>query len=69
MIVFCAVVDRVPLNVPPSITPLTDKLFRWPIDVILARVPGDNTPLKVPAVTVPLTVMFDALIELATVKF
>src|SRR6187431_868375 len=57
VIVFCAVADKVPLNVPPSITPLTDKLFKFPTLVILANAVDDNGPLKSPASTAPVTEM------------
>src|SRR6187431_1322030 len=57
VIVFCAVADKVPLNVPPSIIPLTDKLFKFPTLVILANAVDDNGPLNSPASTAPVTEM------------
>src|SRR6478735_838265 len=66
VIVLCAVADKVPLNVPPSIIPLTDKLFKFPTLVILANAVDDNWPLNTPASTVPITEIPDAVIPLVT---
>jgi hypothetical protein len=48
--------DKVPLNIPPSITPLTDRFDNWPTDVIFGCAAVVNFPPNVFALILPVAV-------------